>query len=878
MGKDNSLRVDTPEERLAASGRALAETQRLVHELKVRQFELEMQNEELRRIRDEKQEMETLLGEYSDLYDLAPVGYFMLGKDGVIRESNSTGAEILRSVPTLVRNRRLDSFVARESRPAVADLLVRVFAGESKETCQVVLRHEKEPPVFLQIKAVAGESREECRAVVIDITGRKRAENEHERLAAIVLSSLDAIISKDLNGTILNWNAGAQQLFGFTSEEAVGKPFSCLVPSELRGEDDGILQRLLTGEKVDHYETVCLSKDARRIDVSVTVSPVRIAGRVVGVSKIIRDITERKRSETYREMGREILQVLNETLDLQESLQQVVSILRQRAAFDAVGLRLLEQEDFPYFSQSGFANDFLQAENSLVRHDAAGQICRDKDGKQSLECACGMVVSGKADPAHPLFTPGGSFWTNDAASLREFPPGVDPRPRPRKSCTGGYASLALVPIRSNDRIVGLVQLNDRSKGRFSLETLELLEGIASHIGGALMRKKAEAEKIKLEIQLLHAQKMESVGRLAGGVAHDFNNMLGVIIGHANLVLMDLEPGHPVQVNMGEIRKAAERSADLTRQLLAFARKQTVAPKVIDLNEAVDAIFLMLKRLIGEHIDLTWRPGAGLWPVRIDPSQIDQILANLCVNARDSIGEVGKISIETRNSSIDEGYCAQNAVFVPGEYVCLAVSDNGHGMDKETQAHIFEPFFTTKSVGEGTGLGLSTVYGAAKQNNGFINVYSEPGVGTTLTLYLPRYQGLPDAPRETPGARSSVGEETILLVEDEPAILEVAAEILIRQGYRVLAASSPEEALRLAGQCGGAIALLLTDVVMPGMNGRELAKRLQSLYPHLKRLFMSGYTSDIIAHHGVLDEGVHFIQKPFTLAGLAAKVREVLDTP
>ena len=391
------------------------------------------------------------------------------------------------------------------------------------------------------------------------------------------------------------------------------------------------------------------------------------------------------------------------------------------------------------------------------------------------------------------------------------------------------------------------------------------------------RKQAQEEKNKLESQLQHAQKMESVGRLAGGVAHDFNNMLTVILGHAELGIMKLDPAHPVIADLKEISKTAQRSADLTRQLLAFARKQTVSPKVIDLNETVSGMLKMLQRLIGEDIHLTWQPSASLWPVNIDPAQIDQILANLCVNARDAIEDTGLITIETINSSIDADYCTANPEAMPGEYVCLSVSDDGGGMDKETQSHIFEPFYTTKELGKGTGLGLATVYGAVKQNNGFVNVYSEPGQGTSFSIYLPRHEGhkirtLVDGVA-LPIPR---GKETILLVEDEPAILNITAMMLEKQGYTVLKAATSGEAINFGRKHVGEIHLLMTDVIMPEMNGRDLAKNLISLYPGMKRLFMSGYTADIITHHGVLDAGVHFIQKPFSLLNMAAMVREVLD--
>lgn len=393
------------------------------------------------------------------------------------------------------------------------------------------------------------------------------------------------------------------------------------------------------------------------------------------------------------------------------------------------------------------------------------------------------------------------------------------------------------------------------------------------------RKQAEEQKNKLEHQLQQAQKMESVGRLAGGVAHDFNNMLGVIMGHAELGLMRLDASHPLCAALKEISKTAARSADLTRQLLAFARKQTVAPKVLDLNESISGMLNMLQRLIGENLHLTWQPVADLWPIKVDPSQIDQILANLCVNARDAIEDTGRVTIETVNCTIDTYYSINHQEALPGEYVRLSVSDDGAGMDKETLTHIFEPFYTTKEIGKGTGLGLATVYGAVKQNNGFINIYSEPGQGSTFSIYLPRDVGSKSRQTITESAAEPLphGQETILLVEDEPAILDVAFMMLEEQGYAVLKAGTPGEGIRLAREHAGEIHLLMTDVIMPEMNGRDLAKNILSSYPQMKQLFMSGYTADIIAHHGVLDEGVHFIQKPFSLTSMAAMVREVLDS-
>jgi PAS domain S-box-containing protein len=390
------------------------------------------------------------------------------------------------------------------------------------------------------------------------------------------------------------------------------------------------------------------------------------------------------------------------------------------------------------------------------------------------------------------------------------------------------------------------------------------------------RKQADEEREKLLLQLSQAQKLESVGRLAGGVAHDFNNMLAVILLKTEQALQIVDAAQPLHEDLQEIYTTAQHSADLTRQLLTFARKQIVAPKVLNLNITVEGMIKMLRRLIGEDIDLAWLPCSNPVFVKMDPSQLDQILANLCINARDAIADTGMITIETSRVIIDEDDCMRHRGLVPGDFAVLAVSDNGCGMDAETQTKIFEPFFTTKELGKGTGLGLATIYGIVKQNEGFINVYSEPGHGTTFRIYLRWHadvvQPLPEAETES---ATSWGSGTILLVEDEPAILRIAAMVLRKQGYEVLTADTPKEAIRLAGEHSGPIGLLITDVIMPEMNGRDLERHIRSSYPDIKCLFMSGYTTNVIAHHGVLDEGVHFLQKPFSVKDLEREIRKVL---
>ncbi|MCB2214781.1 hybrid sensor histidine kinase/response regulator [Desulfofustis glycolicus] len=388
----------------------------------------------------------------------------------------------------------------------------------------------------------------------------------------------------------------------------------------------------------------------------------------------------------------------------------------------------------------------------------------------------------------------------------------------------------------------------------------------------------EQDREKLQQQVIQSQKMESVGRLAGGVAHDFNNMLSVISGFTELSLAKVDKQSSLHEYLSEVLSACKRSTNITRQLLAFASKQTVEPIALDLNHSIEAMLKMLGRLIGEDITLIWQPGEDIGTVKIDPTQVDQILANLCVNARDAIGGVGRVIIETGTATIDDAYCATHKGVVAGEYVTLSVSDNGSGMDDDTQRHLFEPFFTTKEEGKGTGLGLATVFGIIKQNNGFLTVYSEPGEGSTFKIYLPQHP-YPVEPGQSEQHQSADvhGSETILVVEDAQAVLKLTERVLSQMGYQVITAGGPTAAIETARQFDGTIHLLLTDVIMPDMNGQELGDLLQQGYPDMKILFMSGYTASVITDRGLLKEGVHFISKPFSKQDLSQKIRTVLDS-
>ena len=380
-----------------------------------------------------------------------------------------------------------------------------------------------------------------------------------------------------------------------------------------------------------------------------------------------------------------------------------------------------------------------------------------------------------------------------------------------------------------------------------------------------------------EAQLRQSQKLEAVGRLAGGVAHDFNNLLSIVLTYSEFLLDEIEPSSPLRGDIEEIKKAGVRASELTRRMLAFSRQQMLDPKIIDLNEVVSGLSSMLGRVLGEDVKLVTSLPDTLGKVKADPGQIEQVLMNLVVNARDAMPNGGLLSIETSNVFLDAAYAGAHLEVVPGPHVMLAVSDTGAGMDKDTVARIFEPFFTTKSPGKGTGLGLATVFGIVKQSKGNLWVYSEPGRGTTFKIYFPVAEGeverVEDAPRVAPR-----GDETILVMEDEAQVRVAVYEILRKAGYDVLVVNSPDEAITLSEKRDAPIHLLLTDVVMPGMNGRELSDVFATRCPDAKVLFMSGYTDDVILHHGVLEAGVPFLQKPVTPMGLSRKVREVLDAP
>ena len=641
-----------------------------------------------------------------------------------------------------------------------------------------------------------------------------------------------------------------------------------------------------------------------------------IAMLIRGVKQIGKgDLEYRVEVRTKDEMG-ELAAVFNQMAAkrrqaenaLQKAHAELEMKVKQRTAALVTSNADLKQE----IADRKQAQEKIHHLNAVLRalRNVNKLIVTQKNPDQLIKSACENFIAtrGYYNAWIALFDDSGKFKTAGAAGVGErfsqLPeifkggdltrcgrkalgqPGVMVIDNPAEACVDcplaeGYAGREAMSIRLEyeDKVYGILSVSIPKGAATDREEQSLFEEVAADIAYALSVIESEAQKEALEAMYLQSQKMEAIGTLAGGVAHDFNNILTAIIGNANLALMKVGKEDTLWEEIEEIKIAGERAAALTRQLLAFSRKQIIQPKILDLNELLTDIQKMLGRLIGEDVEILTIPGPALWQVDADPGQMEQVIMNLVVNAKDAMPKGGKLTVETANVNLDGNYFRNHGIKEeqPGSYVMLSVSDTGIGMDKETQERIFEPFFTTKEIGKGTGLGLPTVYGIIKQNNGFIWAYSEPGQGSTFKIYLPKAKGdVAAEEKEQHPVTALGGSETVLIVEDDDSLRKFARTVLKRKGYKVLEAENGEDAFRVSEAHDGPIDLLITDVVMPRMGGKETAERLQPLYPQMKVIYMSGYTDNAIAHHGILAPGLNFLEKPFTPEGLARRVREVLD--
>jgi PAS domain S-box-containing protein len=678
---------------------------------------------------------------------------------------------------------------------------------------------------------------------------RKRAEEAALRLAAIVESSDDAIVGETLDGTITSWNRGAERLYGYTAEEVVGRPISLLVPPGRPDSVAGVMDVVRQGRAVERHETERLCKDGRRVCVSVTVSPIRDAdGTVVGASAISRDITQRKRSESLLAAEKQVLELIAGGASLPEVLEVLARTIDGQAAGMHSCILLLDWDGarFRLAAAPALPAAYRRALDGLPLVPA-----RLSCGAAAARGECVAVDDVAADP----------LWADFRAPALEH----------------GLRACWSAPILSADgKVLGTFDLYHREPRTPRPVDLQLMDAVAHIARIAIERHQADEALRKTEEQFRQAQKMEAVGRLASGIAHDFNNLLTVITASAQLLLEMQEADSPARPLLKEIVGSADRAASLTRQLLAFSRKQVLRAEVLDLNVLMADMDKMLRRVIGEDIVLSTVQAGTPCRVKADRSQLEQVLLNLCVNARDAMPDGGRLTIETKAVDLDETYTRLYPEVRPGSYVLLAVTDTGTGMDDVVKARVFEPFFTTKEVGKGTGLGLAMVYGTVKQSGGHIAVYSERGKGSTFKIYLPQCEAEATVlPTSGSGEAVPDGRGTVLLVEDEDKVRAITSRILQSKGYTVLEARHPGEALDLFGQTAASINLVVTDVVMPDMNGPELVQHLLGQRPDLKVLFLSGYTDSAIFRHGLLDPGRDFLQKPFTPGALTRKVHELL---
>ncbi|MCB0164728.1 MAG: PAS domain S-box protein [Anaerolineae bacterium] len=765
-----------------------------------------------------------------------------------------------------------------------------------------------------------------------DITQRKRAEHElnvmQSRLAGIIDSAMDAIITVDADQRIILFNTSAEKMFGLPAGEVLNQPLDRLIPDRFqqahRRHIETFGQSRAANRPMNNRDHVTGRRaNGEEFPIEASISQTRIDDQPL-YTVILRDITERVRIETQLHYQANLLENVSDAIIATDS-NYIIQSWNKAAeatygwpAAEVVGqpAAVILPTRYPDNNREAVRNQFLQQgrwqgelvqqrrDGAVINIMASTSILKDKAGRPLGTVSVNRDMTERKQIEDALRRSEQVlqlFVENAPAAIAMFDRNMRYIAASRRYAIdyeldkqvlvgrSHYEIFPEIPQRWRDIhqrcLAGAVEKAaedpfPRSDGKLDWVRWEIHPWHEStgEIGGIILFSEVITERKNLEEQYYQAQKMEAIGHLAGGIAHDFNNILVPIIGYAELGMMNLPPDAPLYTDLDLIRQAAQRAADLTHQILAFSRKQILQMRLLDLNPLIADFQKMLERLIGEDIELETFLAPNLYPVKADKAQLEQVLLNLVINARDAMPGGGALTIETANVYLDETYLQKHAdIQTSGHYAMLAVSDTGHGMDAETQTQVFDPFFTTKARGKGTGLGLATVFGIIRQHHGYIWVYSEPGQGTTFKIYLPQAEDTGPAPATVviSELHSLHGTETILVVEDEEMVRKLTVETLEAHGYHVLEAESIRHAHQLATDYQATIQLLLTDVIMPGMNGRELYQNLRQLQPDLQVLYMSGYTDNVIVHHGILYEGINFLQKPFTIVKLLQRVRTVL---
>jgi two-component system cell cycle sensor histidine kinase/response regulator CckA len=834
-----------------------------------------------------------------------------------ISRSEALGKDIVDTIlPSSLRGRlRRELFT-----PLSGDIDV---VGNRRET-RCLRADGTEFPAEITITQVTIEKQASYAVYVRDITARRMAEEELVRLAAIVESSGDAIFSKDLSGEITSWNKGAESIYGYSKGEVIGKNIAILVPPERARETDKILDELRAGRAIHNFETVRKAKNGRLIDVSLTISPVLDSeGAIVGGSVIARDITAQKRAE-------EALRKANETSIYASPIPIVAADTERRVTMWNPAAEALfgwsEEEVVGKPNPTIPPEAFLDA-TQLHKELLSGQILTNREMQRQKRDGSRVTVNLSAAPIRDASrnVKGIVGFLIDITQQRQAQEGLQRAEQKYRTIyenavegiyqstpDGKYISANPALVRmmgfgSEAELIDAVK-DIRAQGYVNPEVRdEFVKALKAH--GSVHKFEYQAyrkdgktiwvsenarvvlsdqgnihhfegtiqditQHRELEQQLRQMQKIEAIGRLAGGVAHDFNNILMAISSYAELLARKLTDDK-MRSYLDEVVKATDRGSSLTQGLLTFSRKQVSSPKIVDLNSIISEQLKMLERLIPENIEVSFIPGTGTECVKADPGQLEQVIMNLVINARDAMQNGGRLVLETSNALLDSACAISAGGSNTGQYVMLAVGDNGCGMDAETKSHIFEPFFTTKEQGKGTGLGLATVFGIVKHSGGQIVVHSEPGLGTTFKIFFPSVAAKAE-PREESRQASISGTGTILLVEDEDGVRNSAAEYLAENGYTVLKAGGGPEALQMAEKYDRPIDLLVTDLVMPQMSGTTLAQQLAEARPQICTIFMSGYSKNLLSDQEITDPRHVLLQKPFRLSALGERVREVLN--